>query len=120
MSQGTSGFPACDVDRTRLHHLFGSCPPLYVFCLFPRLPFSSVIRQAFQLVMKYILTTIGAAKMKRYYEHIFGVTAIFRASFQSRKKIFALIVHGVRNPMGLNIFNDNFKTECFVAASNFP
>ena len=33
--------------------------------------------------IKYILTTTGAAKLKRYYEHILGVTAIFCVSSQS-------------------------------------
>ena len=40
--------------------------------------------------IKYILTTAGAAKVKRYYKHIFGVTAIFRASSQSPSFIFEL------------------------------
>ena len=71
---------ACDVDRTRLLHPFESYPPLLVSCLFPRLLSSSMVRQAFQMDIKYILTTAGAAKLKRYYEHIFGVTAIFRVS----------------------------------------
>jgi len=39
-----------------------------------------MVRQAFQMDITYILTTTGTAKLKRYYEHIFGVTAIFRAS----------------------------------------
>jgi len=42
-----------------------------------------MVRQAFQKDITYILTTTGAAKLKRYYEHIFGVTAIFRASTQA-------------------------------------
>jgi len=33
-----------------------------------------------KLDIKYILTTAGAAKLKKYYEHISGVTAIFSAS----------------------------------------
>ena len=41
-----------------------------------------MIRQAFQMGIKYILTTTGAAKLKGYYEHILGVTAVFRASSQ--------------------------------------
>ena len=73
---------ACDVDRTRLHP-FESYPPLFVSCLFPRILNSSIVRQAFQMVIKYISTTAGAVKFKRYYEHIFGVTAIFRVSSQS-------------------------------------
>jgi len=40
----------------------------------------------------YILTTTGAAKLKRYYEHIFGVTAIFRASTQ---KLFLVLFQAV-------------------------
>jgi len=88
---------ACDVDRTRLLHPFESYPPLFVSCLFPWILSSSVVRQAFQMDIKYILTTAVAAKLKRYYEHIFGVTAIFRVSSQSLLNLYSRSLHCSKN-----------------------